>query len=59
MQFHQLADVHTKLPHNQEGEIDATFLMIIDHLPLKDTADGYKNFHHNQNGWTKFGLDSF
>ena len=36
-------------------EIDTTFL-ISHHLPLEQAAEGYKNFHDNQNEWTKVVL---
>ncbi|RYE09773.1 MAG: glutathione-dependent formaldehyde dehydrogenase [Hyphomicrobiales bacterium] len=39
----------------QEGQIDTTFL-ISHRLPLERAADGYKNFHDNQNEWTKVVL---
>ena len=35
-----------------EGEIDTTFL-ISHRLPLEQGPEGYKNFHDNQNDWTK------
>lgn len=38
-----------------EGEIDTTFL-ISHRLPLEEAADGYRNFHSNQNEWTKVVL---
>jgi len=38
-----------------KGELDTTFL-ISHHLPLEQAADGYKNFHDNQNEWTKVVL---
>lgn len=37
------------------GEIDTTF-MISHRLPLEEGPDGYKNFHSNQNEWTKVVL---
>ena len=37
------------------GELDTTFL-ISHHLPLDQAAEGYKNFHDNQNEWTKVVL---
>jgi len=37
------------------GEIDTTFL-ISHHLPLEQAAEGYRNFHDNQNEWTKVVL---
>jgi threonine dehydrogenase-like Zn-dependent dehydrogenase len=36
-------------------EIDTTFL-ISHRLPLEQAAEGYKNFHDNQNEWTKVVL---
>lgn len=39
----------------QEGEIDTTFL-ISHRLPLEEAATGYRNFHDNQNEWTKVVL---
>ena len=41
-----------------EGKIDTTFL-ISHHLPLEKAPDGYKNFHDNQNEWTKVVLKPF
>jgi threonine dehydrogenase-like Zn-dependent dehydrogenase len=38
-----------------EGEIDTTFL-ISHRLPLEEAATGYRNFHDNQNDWTKVVL---
>jgi len=38
-----------------EGEIDATFL-ISHRLPLERAAEGYRNFHDNQDEWTKVVL---
>lgn len=38
-----------------EGEIDTTFL-ISHRLPLEQGPEGYKNFHDNQNDWTKVVL---
>jgi len=38
-----------------EGEIDTTFL-ISHRLPLEKGPEGYKNFHDNQNEWTKVVL---
>lgn len=37
------------------NEIDTTFL-ISHRLPLEQAAEGYKNFHDNQNEWTKVVL---
>jgi threonine dehydrogenase-like Zn-dependent dehydrogenase len=37
------------------GQLDSTFL-ISHHLPLEQAAEGYKNFHDNQNEWTKVVL---
>jgi len=37
------------------GELDTTFL-ISHRLPLEQAAEGYKNFHDNQNEWTKVVL---
>jgi threonine dehydrogenase-like Zn-dependent dehydrogenase len=37
------------------GQLDTTFL-ISHHLPLEQAAEGYKNFHDNQNEWTKVVL---
>ena len=37
------------------GEIDTTFL-ISHRLPLEQGPEGYKNFHENQNEWTKVVL---
>lgn len=39
----------------QEGQIDTTFL-ISHRLPLEKAAEGYKNFHDQQNEWTKVVL---
>ena len=39
----------------QEGEIDTTFL-ISHRLPLEEAPRGYKNFHDNQDEWTKVVL---
>ncbi len=39
----------------QEGQIDTTFL-ISHRLPLAQAPEGYKNFHDNQNEWTKVVL---
>ncbi|MGR3455898.1 zinc-dependent alcohol dehydrogenase [Pseudooceanicola sp.] len=38
-----------------EGELDTTFL-ISHRLPLEEAAEGYRNFHGNQNDWTKVVL---
>jgi threonine dehydrogenase-like Zn-dependent dehydrogenase len=38
-----------------EGRIDTTFL-ISHRLPLEEAPAGYKNFHDNQNEWTKVVL---
>ncbi|MFC0199155.1 zinc-dependent alcohol dehydrogenase [Paracoccus rhizosphaerae] len=38
-----------------EGEIDTTFL-ISHRLPLEEAARGYRNFHDQQNEWTKVVL---
>ncbi|MDP8916780.1 MAG: glutathione-dependent formaldehyde dehydrogenase [Pseudomonadota bacterium] len=38
-----------------DGKIDTTFL-ISHRLPLEDAPRGYKNFHSNQNEWTKVVL---
>jgi threonine dehydrogenase-like Zn-dependent dehydrogenase len=38
-----------------DDELDTTFL-ISHRLPLEQAADGYKNFHDNQNEWTKVVL---
>lgn len=38
-----------------EREIDTTFL-ISHRLPLEQAAEGYRNFHDNQNEWTKVVL---
>ena len=38
-----------------EGEIDTTFL-ISHRLPLEQAAEGYRNFHENQDDWTKVVL---
>lgn len=38
-----------------DGEIDTTFL-ISHRLPLEQGPEGYKNFHENQNEWTKVVL---
>ncbi|MDT1064748.1 zinc-dependent alcohol dehydrogenase [Paracoccus sp. CPCC 101403] len=38
-----------------DDEIDTTFL-ISHRLPLEDAAKGYRNFHGNQNDWTKVVL---
>jgi threonine dehydrogenase-like Zn-dependent dehydrogenase len=46
---------HDLLRRIEEGEIDATFL-ISHHLSLEQGPDGYKNFHDNQNEWTKVVL---
>lgn len=39
----------------QEGELDTTF-MISHRLPLEEAPTGYKNFHSNQDEWTKVVL---
>ncbi|MGR3570888.1 zinc-dependent alcohol dehydrogenase [Brevirhabdus sp.] len=39
----------------QEGEIDTTFL-ISHRLPLEEAPRGYRNFHDNQDEWTKVVL---
>lgn len=39
----------------ESGEIDATFL-ISHRLPLEQGVEGYRNFHDNQNEWTKVVL---
>jgi threonine dehydrogenase-like Zn-dependent dehydrogenase len=39
----------------EAGELDTTFL-ISHRLPLEQAPDGYKNFHDNQNEWTKVVL---
>ncbi|ETX29018.1 zinc-dependent alcohol dehydrogenase [Roseivivax isoporae] len=39
----------------REGEIDTTFL-ISHRLPLEQAAEGYANFHSNQDDWTKVVL---
>ncbi|WP_239806535.1 zinc-dependent alcohol dehydrogenase [Croceicoccus hydrothermalis] len=39
----------------EDGTLDTTFL-ISHRLPLTEAADGYKNFHDNQNEWTKVVL---
>ena len=39
----------------QDGQIDTTFL-ISHRLPLAQAPEGYKNFHDNQNEWTKVVL---
>ncbi|WP_299307686.1 zinc-dependent alcohol dehydrogenase [uncultured Croceicoccus sp.] len=39
----------------EDGTLDTTFL-ISHRLPLTQAADGYKNFHDNQNEWTKVVL---
>lgn len=38
-----------------EGQIDTTFL-ISHRLSLEESAEGYRNFHENQNEWTKVVL---
>ncbi len=38
-----------------EGEVDTTFL-ISHRLSLEEAAEGYRNFHGNQNEWTKVVL---
>lgn len=38
-----------------EGQIDTTFL-ISHRLSLEEAAEGYRNFHENQNEWTKVVL---
>jgi threonine dehydrogenase-like Zn-dependent dehydrogenase len=38
------------------GELDTTFL-ISHHLPLEQAPDGYRNFHHSRNEWTKVVLN--
>jgi threonine dehydrogenase-like Zn-dependent dehydrogenase len=38
-----------------DGQIDTTFL-ISHHLPLEQAPTGYKNFHDQQNEWTKVVL---
>ncbi|QQN74450.1 zinc-dependent alcohol dehydrogenase [Croceicoccus sp. YJ47] len=39
----------------EDGTLDTTFL-ISHRLPLSQAADGYRNFHDNQNEWTKVVL---
>jgi len=45
----------TLLEKIANDELDTTFL-ISHRLPLEQAADGYKNFHDNQNEWTKVVL---
>ncbi len=39
----------------EDGTLDTTFL-ISHRLPLEDAAEGYRNFHDQQNSWTKVVL---
>lgn len=39
----------------EDGTLDTTFL-ISHRLPLEDAADGYRNFHDQQDSWTKVVL---
>ncbi|MBD8064348.1 glutathione-dependent formaldehyde dehydrogenase [Devosia sp. PTR5] len=54
-QTHVQKYTHDLLRRIQEGEIDTTWL-ISHHLPLEQAAEGYKQFHDNQNEWTKVVL---
>jgi len=54
-QTHTQKYTHDLLRRIQEGEIDTTFL-ISHRLSLEDAPLGYKNFHDNQNEWTKVVL---
>ncbi len=49
---HYIADLLKRI---EEGEIDTTFL-ISHRLSLEDAPLGYRNFHDNQNEWTKVVL---
>jgi threonine dehydrogenase-like Zn-dependent dehydrogenase len=54
-QTHVQRYTHELLHRIAEGEIDTTFL-ISHHLPLEEGPQGYRNFHDNQNEWTKVVL---
>ncbi|MEQ9662713.1 MAG: zinc-dependent alcohol dehydrogenase [Parasphingopyxis sp.] len=54
-QTHVQRYTHDLLERIENGEIDTTFL-ISHRLPLEKAAEGYKNFHDNQNEWTKVVL---
>jgi threonine dehydrogenase-like Zn-dependent dehydrogenase len=54
-QTHVQRYTHELLHRIAEGEIDTTFL-ISHRLPLEDGPRGYRNFHDNQNDWTKVVL---
>lgn len=54
-QTHVQKYTHDLLRRIGEGEIDTTFL-ISHRLPLEEAATGYRNFHGNQNEWTKVVL---
>lgn len=54
-QTHVQAYTHQLMQRILEGQIDTTFL-ISHRLSLEDAADGYRNFHSNQNEWTKVVL---
>jgi threonine dehydrogenase-like Zn-dependent dehydrogenase len=54
-QTHVQRYTHDLLRRIGEGEIDTTFL-ISHRLPLEQAAEGYRNFHGNQNEWTKVVL---
>jgi threonine dehydrogenase-like Zn-dependent dehydrogenase len=54
-QTHVQRYTHELLHRIAEGEIDTTFL-ISHHLPLEEGPRGYRNFHDNQNEWTKVVL---
>lgn len=54
-QTHVQRYTHDLLNRIGEGEIDTTFL-ISHRLPLEKGPEGYKNFHDNQNDWTKVVL---
>ncbi|WP_118134435.1 zinc-dependent alcohol dehydrogenase [Oceanicella sp. SM1341] len=54
-QTHVQKYTHDLLRRIQEGEIDTTFL-ISHRLPLEEAPRGYRNFHSNQDEWTKVVL---
>jgi threonine dehydrogenase-like Zn-dependent dehydrogenase len=54
-QTHVHKYTHKLLAMIEDGTLDTTFL-ISHHLPLEDAPTGYRNFHDNQNEWTKVVL---
>ncbi|RDW12306.1 zinc-dependent alcohol dehydrogenase [Paracoccus thiocyanatus] len=54
-QTHVQAYTRPLLQRILDGQIDTTFL-ISHRLPLEDAPEGYRNFHGNQNEWTKVVL---